>query len=173
VAEIELKSRSSILREKFFAKSGTYEGHGSVARMDVEQTGRGRMGDVRFSRRAAMKIASLRVGRIWVGVVLAATGFGWASAVARGQGHGEGVPAPGVTVTDNGRSWTLDNGIVKATVNKDSGSMPSLLYHGFQTMAASGGTWEHSPQGAPQLTNSVTIDPATNGGARSTTSATS
>jgi rhamnogalacturonan endolyase len=71
-----------------------------------------------------------------------------------------------VTVTDNGRSWTLDNGIVKATVNKDTGSMPSLLYHGFQTLAASGGTWEHNPQGAPQLTNSVTIDPASNGGAR-------
>ncbi len=113
-----------------------------------------------------MKIASSRVGRICVGAVLAATVFGLAGAVARGQGYGEGVPAAGVTVTDNGRSWTLDNGIVKATVNKDTGSMPSLLYHGFQTLAASGGTWEHNPQGAPQLTNSVTIDPVTNGGAR-------
>jgi rhamnogalacturonan endolyase len=71
-----------------------------------------------------------------------------------------------VTVTDNGKSWTLDNGIVKATVNKDSGSMPSLIYKGNQILAASGGTWEHTPQGAPVLLNSVTIDPATNGGAR-------
>ena len=71
-----------------------------------------------------------------------------------------------VTVTDNGRSWTLDNGIVKATITKDSGSMPSLLYHGVQIMQASGGTWEHNPQGAPVLTNSVSIDPATNGGQR-------
>ena len=71
-----------------------------------------------------------------------------------------------VTVTDNGRSWTLDNGIVKATITKDSGSMPSLLYHGVQIMAASGGTWEHTPQGAPQVTNSISIDPATNGGVR-------
>jgi len=71
-----------------------------------------------------------------------------------------------VTVTDNGRTWTLDNGIVKATITKDSGSMPSLIYHGVQIMAASGGTWEHTPQGAPQVTNSITIDPATNGGTR-------
>jgi rhamnogalacturonan endolyase len=33
-------------------------------------------------------------------------------------------------------------------------------------MAASGGTWEHTPQGAPQVTNSITIDPSTNGGTR-------
>jgi rhamnogalacturonan endolyase len=71
-----------------------------------------------------------------------------------------------VRVTDNGKSWTLDNGIIKATVTKDSGSMPSLIYKGVQILAASGGTWEHNPQGAPVLVNSVTIDPATNGGER-------
>src|SRR5271157_5708881 len=70
-----------------------------------------------------------------------------------------------VTVTDNGRTWTLDNGIVKATINKGSGNMPSLVYHGINTMGA-GGYWEQTPQGAPQLTQTVTIDPATNGGAR-------
>jgi len=80
--------------------------------------------------------------------------------------------APPVTVTDNGRSWTLDNGIVRATVTKDTGSMPSLVYFGaghadgIQVLAASGGTWEHNPQGAPVLTNTVTIDPATNHGQR-------
>jgi rhamnogalacturonan endolyase len=77
-----------------------------------------------------------------------------------------------VTVTDNGRTWTLDNGIVKATIAKDTGSMPSLIYtkggeaKGVQVLQASGGTWEHNPQGAPVLVNSVSIDPATNGGAR-------
>ena len=76
------------------------------------------------------------------------------------------APKAPVTVTDNGRSWTLDNGIVKATITKDSGSMPSLIYRGVQIMAASGGTWEHTPQGAPQLTNSIDIDPASNGGTR-------
>jgi rhamnogalacturonan endolyase len=71
-----------------------------------------------------------------------------------------------VTVTDNGKSWTLDNGIVKATVSKDTGFMPSLIYHGRQILQASGGTWEHTPQGAPILTNTLTIDPAANGGER-------
>ena len=70
-----------------------------------------------------------------------------------------------VTVSDNGRSWTLDNGIVKATINKGNGNMTSLLYHGIETMGA-GGYWEETPQGAPKLTQTVTIDPATNGGAR-------
>jgi rhamnogalacturonan endolyase len=74
------------------------------------------------------------------------------------------VTAP-VTVTDNGRAWILDNGIVKATINKGNGNMTSLLYHGIETMGA-GGYWEETPQGAPKLTQTVTIDPATNGGAR-------
>jgi rhamnogalacturonan endolyase len=70
-----------------------------------------------------------------------------------------------VTVTDNGRTWTLDNGIVKATINKTSGNMSSLLYHGLETMGG-GGYWEETPQDAPELTQTVTIDPAKNGGAR-------
>ena len=77
----------------------------------------------------------------------------------------QGAPAA-VTVTDNGKTWTLDNGIVKATVAKDTGSMPSLVYKGTEILKASGGTWEHNPAGAPVLVNSVDIDPATNGGAR-------
>ena len=56
-----------------------------------------------------------------------------------------------VTVTDNGRSWTLDNGIVKATINKSNGNMTSLVYRGINTMGG-GGYWEETPQGAPQLT---------------------
>ncbi len=74
------------------------------------------------------------------------------------------VDAP-VTVTDNGRTWTLDNGIVRATINKGSGNMSSLIYHGINTMHG-GGYWEQTPQNAPQLTQTVTIDPAKNGGAR-------
>ena len=70
-----------------------------------------------------------------------------------------------VTVTDNGRTWTLDNGIVKATINKRNGNMTSLVYHGIDTMGG-GGYWEQTPQGAPQLTQTVTIDPAKNGGER-------
>jgi rhamnogalacturonan endolyase len=75
-------------------------------------------------------------------------------------------PSPAVTLTDNGSSWTLDNGIVKATITKNNAFMPSLIYHGMEMLAASGGTWEHTPQGAPHLTNTVTIDPASDHGDR-------
>ncbi len=71
-----------------------------------------------------------------------------------------------VTVIDNGASWTLDNGIVKATIRKGSGSMASLVYHGVEMMGGNGGYWEQTPQDAPQVTNSIAIDPGTNGGAR-------
>ncbi len=69
-----------------------------------------------------------------------------------------------VTLTDDGTSWTLDNGIVKATISKNNGFLSSLVYKGFDT--GSRGVWEHTPQGAPQVTNSVTIDPTANGGER-------
>jgi rhamnogalacturonan endolyase len=69
-----------------------------------------------------------------------------------------------VTLTDDGNSWTLDNGIVKATINQRNGSMPSLVYHGMNTMGGNGGTWEQTPSG--DVTRSVTIDPAKNGGQR-------
>jgi rhamnogalacturonan endolyase len=70
-----------------------------------------------------------------------------------------------VTVTDNGRFWTLDNGIVKATIAKNNGAMTSLIFHGVNTMGG-GGYWEETPQGAPKITQLITIDPATNGGER-------
>ena len=95
------------------------------------------------------------------------TAFGLVLAIALSVSvHAAPDAAAAVTVTDNGSSWTLDNGIVKATITKDNGSMPSMIYHGMQMMAASGGTWEHTPQGAPSVTNRITIDPATNGGTR-------
>ncbi|MGA8111406.1 MAG: hypothetical protein WB974_18345, partial [Acidobacteriaceae bacterium] len=72
--------------------------------------------------------------------------------------------APPVTLTDNGPSWTLDNGIVQVTIEKNTGLLTSLLYRGYDT--GSHGIWEHTPQGAPQLTNSITIDPQSNNGQR-------
>ena len=75
-----------------------------------------------------------------------------------------------VTVTDNGRAWTLDNGIVKAVINKRNGEMRSLVYKGVDTMGhdqGSSGYWEQDPSAAASingLTNSITIDPANNGG---------
>jgi len=71
------------------------------------------------------------------------------------------VNAP-VTVTDNGANWTLDNGIVKATITKRDGRMTALVFHGVNTMHG-GGYWETSPARA---SSSITIDPASNGGDR-------
>jgi rhamnogalacturonan endolyase len=73
------------------------------------------------------------------------------------------VKAP-VTVTDNGTSWTLDNGIVKTTVLKSSGKITSLNYKGFETLGRNSEGWEQYPSGT--ITASVTIDPAQNGGER-------
>ena len=86
------------------------------------------------------------------------------------QGPGSAKAATALTVpvsvTDNGTTWTLSNGIVKATIRKGSGSLASLVYRGVETMGGNGGYWEQTPQDAPQLTNTVTIDPASNGGTR-------
>ncbi len=68
-----------------------------------------------------------------------------------------------VTLTDNGDTWTLDNGIVKATINKRTSNMPSLIYHGVPIVGRSE-FWEQTPSG--KVTASVTIDPAKNGGQR-------
>jgi len=72
------------------------------------------------------------------------------------------VNAP-VTLTDNGDSWTLDNGIVKMTILKRNGNISSLIYHGIETQTH-GEYWEQVPSGT--VSARVTIDPATNGGER-------
>jgi len=68
-----------------------------------------------------------------------------------------------VTVIDNGDSWTLDNGILRATISKYNSHITSLVYHGVETMGP-GGIWEQGPTG--QVTRAITIDPAANGGER-------
>jgi rhamnogalacturonan endolyase len=72
------------------------------------------------------------------------------------------VNAP-VTITDNGTTWTMDNGIIKIAVLKNNGNMQTILYHGVSIVGRSE-YWERTPSG--QVTPSVTIDPATNGGER-------
>ena len=57
------------------------------------------------------------------------------------------VNAP-VTVTDNGDTWTMDNGIVKAAITKKNGSLLSVIYHGMETLRptiSSGADNLHSP----------------------------
>ena len=93
--------------------------------------------------------------------VLAVASSGWAAdslpAVAKPT-----VTAP-VTVAEDAANWTLDNGIVKATISKRNGNMTALVFHGVNTMGQ-GGYWEQTPSGT--VTQSLTIDPAKNGGAR-------
>ncbi|MGA2581659.1 MAG: polysaccharide lyase family protein [Tepidisphaeraceae bacterium] len=68
-----------------------------------------------------------------------------------------------VTITDNGGSWLMDNGIIKMNIDKRSSHITTLFYHGVQTMGP-GGIWEQTPSG--KVTYAVTIDPASNGGQR-------
>ncbi len=68
-----------------------------------------------------------------------------------------------VTLTDNGDSWTMENGIVKMTIPKRNGNLSSLVYHGIEILTR-GQYWEQVPSGI--ITAKVTIDPATNGGER-------
>jgi len=51
----------------------------------------------------------------------------------------------------------MDNGIVKATINKGNSHMTSLVYHGINIMGP-GGIWEQAPSG--EVTHTLTIDPA-------------
>ena len=97
----------------------------------------------------------------------------WRPCVARAGPVAAKTNANGaVTVSDNGRQWTLDNGVVKAIINKRNGEMQSLIYKGLDTMGhdqGSSGNWEQDPSAAGQangLTDSLTIDPANNGGER-------
>ena len=42
-----------------------------------------------------------------------------------------------VTLTDNGDTWTMDNGIVKVTIIKKIGSLQQVVYHGVETLQPS------------------------------------
>ncbi|HEX2855033.1 MAG TPA: polysaccharide lyase family protein [Opitutaceae bacterium] len=77
-----------------------------------------------------------------------------------------------VTVKDEGAMWILDNGIVTAHINKRNGDLEKLLFKGIDTMGhdqGRAGYWEQDPSAAAKvggLSQSITIDPAKNGGER-------
>lgn len=77
---------------------------------------------------------------------------------------------PPVTLTVTGTNYILTNGYVTASISKTTGDMVSLKYHGLETMGyVSGhhaGYWEQNPSGAARKADTVTIDPAANGGQR-------
>ena len=68
-----------------------------------------------------------------------------------------------VTVTDDGRNYMLSNGIVTARIGKNNGDLSSFVYKGVETVGV--GYWSHRPSSA-SLTDTITIDPKTNGGDR-------
>jgi len=72
------------------------------------------------------------------------------------------VNAP-VTITDQGATWTMDNGIIRAIINKGNSHITQMFYHNVQMMGP-GGIWEQVPHG--QVKTAITIDPAKNGGDR-------
>jgi rhamnogalacturonan endolyase len=81
------------------------------------------------------------------------------------------VNAP-VTEKEDAHAFILDNGIVTARIDKQTGELQSLIYKDVDTMGhdqGHSGVWEENPSGAAKvggLTQSVTIDPTTNGGER-------
>jgi rhamnogalacturonan endolyase len=84
--------------------------------------------------------------------------------------YAQGLPAvakdqinQAVTVLDDGNSWILNNGILKATISQESSNISSMIYRGVETMGP-GGRWEQKPSG--HVIRSLTIDPAKNGGQR-------
>jgi rhamnogalacturonan endolyase len=83
--------------------------------------------------------------------------------------------APPVTVTDDGPTYTMSNGYLTVKVNKKSGDLtsvktphtvtPNIELMGFLS-GHHAGYWEQSPELAPRREDKITIDPASNDGAR-------
>ena len=91
----------------------------------------------------------------------------WNAGAARAADNLPPVAKPNVntpvTITDSGASWVMDNGILKATISKGNTHMTTLMFHGVNIMGP-GGIWEQTPSGT--VTQTITIDPKTNGGQR-------
>ena len=73
--------------------------------------------------------------------------------------------AADVTLTDSPNSYTLDNGILSARIDKRSAKLESLKYNNLETLDRQGGYWSHSAA-SPSVTGSVTIEPKSNHGER-------
>lgn len=100
---------------------------------------------------------------ILLGVLCAAFLVASAS-LAQGQG-------PGVKVTQTNETFTMDNGVVTATVSKRTGDLVSLTYKGVETLTPDSGGhsaayWSHDTTGGKDVVARLSIDPAKNGGER-------
>ena len=83
-------------------------------------------------------------------------------------GGGTGTGA-NVTVTDNGGTVVLANGIVSFTINKSNGNVTNFTYNGSNLLSGGngGGSFYFDGSGGPTLANPVytlTVNPANNGG---------
>ena len=81
--------------------------------------------------------------------------------------------SPAVTLTEEGETFTLANGLLTAQVDKQLGVLVSLKYHGLELLAqghrgSGGGYWSAVGRGRPGSRHAavVRINPGTNGGAR-------
>ena len=105
-----------------------------------------------------------KAARLLLTALLGSTAaLGAPAAMAQPRVAANTVNAP-VTLTDNGDSWTLDNGIVKMRVLKANSNIAisGLTYHGVDILPGRSEFWETTPSGT--VTARVTIDPSTNGG---------
>jgi rhamnogalacturonan endolyase len=108
--------------------------------------------------------------------LFAAVGLLLGSALLRAADGPPAVARPAgsapVTVTDANNYFILANGIVSARVNKRTGDLEGVTYKGVDRAGhdqGAVGPWEQNPSAAAQvggLTQTVTIDPAKNGGGR-------
>lgn len=88
----------------------------------------------------------------------------WANVPGGGTGTG-----PNVTVTDNGGTVALANGIVSFTINKSNGNVTNFTYNGVNLLSGGhgGGYFYFDGSGGPTLNNptyTLTVNPANNGG---------
>ena len=75
-----------------------------------------------------------------------------------------------VTLEQTETTYVLANGIVTARVDKRSGDLVSLRYHSQEMLGAGSGHpygyWSHTPTRGAKVTQTITVDPAQNGGER-------
>src|ERR1043166_7622095 len=88
---------------------------------------------------------------------------------ARGATPPETTAAP-VTVAEDANAFNLDNGIVKARIDKRSGNLSSLLYKGQELLGRGGGYWSfvgsHRTLARSRTSASIVANPADNSGAQ-------
>jgi hypothetical protein len=98
--------------------------------------------------------------------VLSSTLSGWSQNIP-GGGTGTGA---NVTVTDNGGTVILNNGIVSITINKTNATITSYIYKGLNLFAGGHGggsfywSWNMPAFGGPNGNYTLTSNPASNGG---------